>query len=97
MRPIGGSDRRGGEIQLDQVEVPHEDDGVSVIPPEPVAFLGLGAGSEGALHDLVVAADLVEHAVQADSDATFLGVAHHVIEVGVVAEARVDAKVVQVS
>ena len=40
MRPIGGSDRRVGEIQLNQVEVPHEDDGVSVIPPEPVAFLG---------------------------------------------------------
>jgi len=88
-------DRRVGEIQLDQVEVPLEGDGVSVVPLEPVAFLGLGAGPEGALHDSVVAADVVEHAVQADSDATFLGVAHQVIEVRVVAEAWVDAKVVQ--
>ena len=77
-------------VQGDEEVVTLEGRGTVAVPAEPAASVDVAL--LGAPEDLEVAADVVEHAVEQHPDAASPAGLEEPVEVGVVAEARVDAE-----
>ena len=101
VRPVvhdpGDELANGGVVMVegDEVTVALKDVGLTVTPADHPSGIGVRPGHQGILHDLVTTRDVVEHPVKQYRQATGVSGIDKVIEVGVVAEARIDGEIVQ--